>query len=54
MDWVLGHFPESERVILRERVGVIRECVTRYLDGDFDGAVRALNGQSEKGKGGCP
>ena len=51
-DWVLGRFPESDRAVLRERVGVIRDAVVRYLDGDFDGAVRALNGQGEKKQGG--
>ena len=51
-DWVLGHFPENDKATLRARVEVIRSSVLAWLDGDFDAAVRALNGQQEKGKGG--
>ena len=50
-DWVLGHFGEADRAILRQRVDAISLSVNAWLDGDFDRAVCALN-QQEKGKGG--
>ena len=51
-DWVLGHFSESDREILRTRTDAIRACVEIYLNGDFDGAVRALNAQTQPKNGG--
>lgn len=48
-DWVLGHFADADRALLRTRVPMIRAAVECYLDGDFDAAVRALNAQADKG-----
>lgn len=51
-DWVLGRFSDADREILRARADAIRACVEKYLDGDFDAAVRALNAPPAKGEGG--
>lgn len=50
-DWVLGRFPDGDREILRSRMDSVRACVLKYLDGDFDAAVRELN--AGQGKGGA-
>lgn len=50
-DWVLGHFSDADRTLLRTRVDAICEAVTLSLDGRFEDAVRVLNQQNAKGGG---